>query len=103
MLNATLTVQKGKANSHANCGWQTFTTQVIKLLNDSKEGLIFFLWGGFAQKKGKDIDRSKHHVLECAHPSPMSGSGFNDCDHFSKANTLLKKMKKEPINWSISA
>jgi len=102
MLNATLTVRKGNANSHANCGWQTFTTEVIKLLN-TKEGIIYFLWGGFAQKKGKFINRDRHHVLECAHPSPMSGSAFVDsCDHFSKANDLLKGMGKEPIDWSIS-
>jgi len=102
MLNATLTVRSGTANSHANCGWQTFTTQVIEKLSDSKEGLIFVLWGAFAQKKGKIIDRTKHHVLECAHPSPMGGSGWNDCDHFSKANELLKEMGKDPIDWSIT-
>uniref|UniRef100_A0A6B2LDE6 Uracil-DNA glycosylase n=1 Tax=Arcella intermedia TaxID=1963864 RepID=A0A6B2LDE6_9EUKA len=101
MINATLTVRKGKANSHANCGWQNFTKAVLGQLSENKSGLIFFLWGTFAQKLGKIIDKSKHHILEAAHPSPMSGDKWNSCNHFAQANDLLKEMGKEPIDWTI--
>jgi len=71
-------------------------------LNEKKEGLVFLLWGKFAQKKGKMVDRKKHHVLECSHPSPMSGSAWNDCTNFTETNEILKKAGKEPIDWTIS-
>jgi len=102
MLNATLTVREGKANAHEKCGWQTFTDAVIKCLNDNKTGVIYLLWGGFAQKKGKIVDTKKNHVLTAAHPSPMSGSAWNGNRHFSKTNKLLRDMGKDEINWQLS-
>jgi uracil-DNA glycosylase len=103
MLNATMTVDKGNANSHAKFGWQEFTTEVMKILNKERTGLIYLLWGGFAQKKGKVIDKTKHKVLEAAHPSPLGGSSWNDCTHFKQTNELLIKDGKEPMDWSISS
>jgi uracil-DNA glycosylase len=103
MLNATMTVDKGNANSHAKFGWQEFTTEVMKILNKERTGLIYLLWGGFAQKKGKVIDKTKHKVLEAAHPSPLGGSSWNDCTHFKQTNDILIKDGKEPMDWSISA
>ena len=103
LLNATLTVRKGEANSHQNIGWQIFTDAVIEKLSVEKEGIIFLLWGGFAKKKGLKIDSNKHHVLSCGHPSPLSankGHWFGN-KHFSKTNELLLKMGKSPINWKI--
>jgi len=103
MLNATMTVDKGNANSHAKFGWQEFTTEVMKILNKERTGLIYLLWGGFAQKKGKVIDKTKHKVLEAAHPSPLGGSSWNDCTHFKQTNDILIKEGKEPMDWSISS
>jgi len=103
LLNATLTVRYKEPNSHAKCGWQEFTDAVIHLLNEEKEGLVYLLWGGFAQKKGKIVDRSKHTVLEAPHPSPMAGNkGFEGCGHFSLANGILEAKGLEPINWHIT-
>eukprot|EP00457_Paulinella_chromatophora_P012050 gb/GEZN01012228.1/.p1 GENE.gb/GEZN01012228.1/~~gb/GEZN01012228.1/.p1 ORF type:complete len:296 (+),score=58.46 gb/GEZN01012228.1/:42-929(+) len=101
LLNAILTVQEGKPNSHKNQGWEQFTTAVIQLLNDKLTDVVFMLWGGYAQKMGALIDRRRHHVLEAAHPSPMSGGAWQGNRHFSKCNTLLEKAGKEAINWSI--
>ncbi len=104
LLNATLTVRKGLANSHQQIGWQKFTDAVIKKLSSEREGIVFLLWGGFAQKKVALIDTTKHHVLKCGHPSPLSankGHWFGN-KHFSKTNELLKQMKKLPINWTIN-
>lgn len=95
-----LTVESGKANSHEKCGWQTFTDSVIRVLNEKREGVIYFLWGGFAQKKGALVDLTRHTVLTCAHPSPMAGIEFNSCDHFAKANEMLASVGKAPIDWS---
>jgi len=103
MINATLTVREGKPNSHEKCGWQTFTDAIIKCLNAHKPGVIYLLWGGFAQKKGKIVDTKKNHVLTAAHPSPMSGNAWKGNRHFSKANRLLKETGQEEINWSLSA
>jgi len=100
LLNATLTVQPGKPNSHAKCGWQEFTDRVIDIINEKKENIVFLLWGGFAQKKGKNIDTEKHHVLESPHPSPMSGGGFVGCNCFAETNKILKDLGGEPINWT---
>ncbi|MBI2281669.1 MAG: uracil-DNA glycosylase [Bacteroidetes bacterium] len=103
LLNATLTVREGEANSHQNIGWQKFTDAVIEKLSREKEGIIFLLWGGFAKKKGLMIDNNKHHILTCGHPSPLSankGHWFGN-KHFSKTNELLVKMGKPPINWKI--
>jgi len=102
MLNATLTVRKGKPNSHEKCGWQTFTDNVIKILCTQRKGLIFFLWGGFAKKKGAKINGKEHYVLECKHPSPMGASGAWVCDHFVRANQILKDQGKEPIDWTLT-
>ncbi|WP_199915565.1 uracil-DNA glycosylase [Saccharobesus litoralis] len=102
LLNTVLTVEQGKAHSHAKCGWETFTDAMIAALNESKQGLVFLLWGAHAQKKGRFIDRTKHHVLESVHPSPLSAHrGFFGCRHFSKTNQLLQKMAKTPINWQV--
>ena len=101
LLNASLTVNEGEANSHAQCGWQTFTDAVIKKISDEKEGIIFLLWGKFAQNKEVLIDTSRHYVLKSAHPSPFSAHLFAGCKHFSKTNELLKKQCKEAIDWSL--
>ena len=104
MFNATMTVCKGNANSHADFGWQTFTDAVIKTINEhSKPGVVFILWGGFAQKKGKVINRNRHCVLEAAHPSPLSVTKFLGCKVFSKTNAYLLKKGQEPIDWSVPA
>lgn len=101
LLNATLTVRESDAGSHQKKGWETFTDAVIKKISDEKEQVIFLLWGGFAQKKGSKIDRTKHFVLESGHPSPLSanrGFWFGN-KHFSKTNELLKSINKEVIVW----
>lgn len=100
LLNATLTVRANQAGSHQHKGWETFTDAVVKKLSDEKEHLVFILWGNYAKEKGAVIDRSKHCVLEAAHPSPFSAyNGFLGCRHFSKANTYLKEKGKEEILW----
>ena len=102
LLNATLTVRANQAGSHQNKGWENFTDAVIWALSDKREGLIFILWGAFAQAKQKLIDVSKHHILKAAHPSPFSAyNGFFGCKHFSKTNELLKEMGKDEINWGV--
>ena len=100
LLNATLTVEAGKAGSHQGKGWETFTDAAIKALSDRREGLVFMLWGSYAQQKGRVIDRSKHLVLESSHPSPLSVyRGFEGCGHFKKANQYLQSRGQEPIDW----
>jgi uracil-DNA glycosylase len=100
LLNATLTVRAGSPGSHQNKGWENFTDEVIKKINDEKENIVFMLWGNYAKEKGKYIDREKHFVLEAAHPSPYSASnGFFGCRHFSKTNEYLKKNDKKEIRW----
>lgn len=102
LLNATLTVRAHEVGSHQKKGWETFTDNVIKKLSAEKKGLIFLLWGKFAQDKANLIDQKKHHVLMAAHPSPFSAhNGFYGCQHFSKTNQLLKKMGLTEINWQI--
>lgn len=102
LLNASLTVRATEAGSHALVGWQQFTDTVIKKISDEKEGVVFLLWGKFAQAKQPFIDEIKHHVLKAAHPSPLSAyNGFFGCKHFSKTNALLQKDGKDPIDWSI--
>ena len=101
LLNSVLTVEASKAGSHQNNGWETFTDQVIQLINEHHQGVVFMLWGSYAQKKGRHIDRSKHCVLESVHPSPLSAyRGFFGCGHFSKANQYLESIGKAPIDWS---
>ncbi|WMI67369.1 uracil-DNA glycosylase [Mangrovimonas sp. YM274] len=101
LLNATLTVRAHQAGSHQNKGWETFTDQIIKHISEEREGVVFLLWGGYAKKKVKLIDQSKHHVLTSGHPSPLSanrGYWFGN-KHFSKTNLLLETNGKEPIEW----
>jgi len=100
LLNATLTVRAHLAGSHQKKGWEQFTDSVISTLNRDKNNLVFFLWGAYAQKKGEEIDRSRHLVLESVHPSPLSASrGFFGNKHFSKCNDYLKKNGIDPVNW----
>lgn len=102
LLNATLTVRAHQAGSHQGKGWETFTDTVIKKLSEKKEGLVFILWGNYAQAKEVLIDTSKHHILKTVHPSPLSASrGFFGCRHFSKANEILQKLGKGPIDWEL--
>lgn len=101
LLNAVLTVEAGRPQSHANIGWETFTNQVIRALSAQRRGLVFLLWGGYAQKKRPLIDATQHSVLTAPHPSPLSAHrGFFDCAHFSKTNTRLQSQGKTPIQWS---
>lgn len=100
LLNAILTVVSGHAGSHQKKGWEEFTDQVIQILSEKQSHLVFMLWGAYAQKKGRIIDRSKHLVLEAPHPSPLSAHrGFFGCRHFSRANTYLTQYNKNPIHW----
>ena len=102
LLNAILTVRAKEPASHQKIGWQQFTDRVIQILSDEKEGIVFLLWGKFAQEKQVLIDATKHHILKAAHPSPYSADkGFFGCRHFSKANQLLAKQGKDPIDWSL--
>ena len=99
LLNTVLTVEAHKAGSHRGKGWETFTTEVIKYLNDNSEHLVFLLWGRDARNKKSLIDTSKHLVLEAPHPSPLSAySGFFGCKHFSKCNEYFIKNNKKPID-----
>jgi len=102
LLNASLTVRQNEPGSHSQIGWLQFTDQVIKKVSDEKEGIVFLLWGKFAQEKQALIDETKHFVLKAAHPSPLSANnGFFGCQHFSKANELLIKQHKIPVDWKI--
>ena len=101
LLNATLTVREAMAGSHQHRGWEQFTDAVIEKLSDEREGIVFLLWGGFAKKKGRKIDRSKHHVLTSGHPSPLSanrGYWFGN-RHFSMTNSYLRKRDIPEIKW----
>lgn len=103
LLNATLTVRANQAGSHQNKGWEIFTDAVIRALSEKKEGLVFLLWGAFAQAKAKIIDNSKHHILKAAHPSPFSAyNGFFGCRHFSKTNGILREKGLKEIDWNIN-
>lgn len=100
LLNATLTVRASAAGSHQGQGWEQFTDAVIKALSEGREGLVFMLWGNYARAKGAHIDRTKHLVLESAHPSPLSAyNGFFGCKHFSKANKYLAAHGSAPLVW----
>ena len=102
LLNTVLTVEQGQAHSHKHLGWEKFTDKVIEEINHHREGVVFLLWGAHAQKKGKNIDKTRHHVLHAPHPSPLSAHrGFFGCQHFSKTNALLTSMGKSPINWQV--
>ncbi|MGL5313442.1 MAG: uracil-DNA glycosylase [Peptostreptococcaceae bacterium] len=102
LLNTALTVIANEANSHRNRGWEIFTDEIIKLLNERKDPVIFVLWGANARKKKELIDLKRHYVLEAPHPSPLSASrGFFGCKHFSKVNEILEVLGKTPIDWQI--
>ena len=100
LLNSVLTVQASQAGSHQGKGWERFTDTVVTRLASEREGLVFMLWGSYAQKKGAVVDRTRHLVLQAPHPSPLSAHrGFFGCRHFSQANQYLQEMKQSPIDW----
>ncbi|WP_100640016.1 uracil-DNA glycosylase [Marinobacter salexigens] len=102
LLNSVLTVVQGQAGAHQGKGWETFTDRVIETVNREREGVVFLLWGSYARKKGKHIDRTRHHVLEGPHPSPLSAyRGFFGCRHFSQANEWLREQGLESVNWEL--
>ncbi len=102
MLNSVLTVEKNKAASHRNRGWETFTDRIARIVDAEHSGVAFVLWGSYAQKKGAFIDRSKHLVLESPHPSPLSASrGFFGTKPFSTVNAWLERQGKEPVDWKL--
>jgi uracil-DNA glycosylase len=102
LLNATLTVRANEAGSHQNRGWEKFTDAIISSISREKEGIVFMLWGKYAQAKESLIDSNKHLILMAAHPSPFAADrGFFGCKHFSKANDYLKKKGKNEIDWSL--
>ncbi|MFH1601065.1 MAG: uracil-DNA glycosylase [Pseudomonadota bacterium] len=101
LLNAVLTVEEGRAGSHQGRGWEGFTDAIVQALDREKEGLVFMLWGAYAQAKGKLL-QGRHCVLRAPHPSPLSAHrGFLGCGHFSKANRWLQVAGKAPVDWSL--
>ena len=102
LLNSVLSVESARAASHQGKGWETFTDQVIQLINKRCEGVVFMLWGSYAQRKGSIIDTSRHCVLKSPHPSPLSAyRGFFGCGHFLQANDYLESQGREPVDWSL--
>ncbi|MCZ2476664.1 uracil-DNA glycosylase [Aquirufa antheringensis] len=103
LLNAVLTVRSGEPNSHATRGWEEFTQQVIQILNEEKENVVFVLWGAYAQKLGKYIDPQRHFIIQAAHPSPLSANrgGFFKTKPFSKINQYLTESGQEVIDWAL--
>lgn len=101
LLNAVLTVQAGAAASHSKIGWEEFTDAVIRYVSDNCDGVVFLLWGNFARGKSALIDKSRHHVLEAAHPSPLARGAFFGCRHFSQTNAILASQGRTPIDWSL--
>jgi uracil-DNA glycosylase len=100
LLNAVLTVDAGRAGSHQGQGWERFTDRIVAILNESREHLVFMLWGAYAQRKGAMVDRKRHCVLSAPHPSPLSAHrGFLGCRHFSRANRYLEEHGQTPIDW----
>lgn len=100
LLNSVLTVEKGNAGSHTKKGWETFSDNIIKHINDSQSKIIFLLWGSYAHKKGALIDEDKHFVLKSSHPSPLSAyRGFLGCGHFKEVNEILVSLGKNKIKW----
>lgn len=103
LLNATLTVREHLANSHSKCGWAWFTDEVIKLVSKNTQNTVFILWGGNARSKAPLIDKERHLILQCAHPSPLSAyNGFFGCRHFSKTNEYLISHGKAPVDWDLN-
>lgn len=104
LLNSVLTVNAGEAGSHRNQGWEPFTDAIVQLLNDQREGLVFLLWGSYAQKKGAVIDRERHLVIEAPHPSPLSAHrGFFGGRYFSRTNDWLRQHNRPAIDWALPA
>ncbi len=102
LLNATLTVRAGQAGSHQGKGWETFTDQVIRVVNDKPEPVVFILWGGYARKKRAFIDTERHVVIESSHPSPLSAhNGFSGSKPFSRANDALTTTSRQTIDWRL--
>ena len=102
LLNSILTVDRGKASSHANFGWEDYTDSIIRTVNDSERPVVFMLWGNKAKEKRYLIDNPIHLILEAAHPSPLSAyKGFYNCSHFSKANKFLESKCLKPIVWRL--
>ena len=101
LLNAALTVRAGAAGSHQKKGWEKFTDSIIKAISDNKKGIIFLLWGNFAQTKADLILSDKHFILKAAHPSPLARGAFFGCKHFSKTNKILEHQGILPIDWRI--
>lgn len=103
LLNAVLTVEASKPASHQGKGWERFTDQVVSILNEQTEGLVFLLWGAHAQRKGEIINPTKHHILKAPHPSPFSANrGFFGCKHFSETNRILRDSGRAEIDWSLN-
>lgn len=105
LLNSVLTVEAGQPTSHQKQGWEAFTDEVIDVLNEQRERVVFILWGAYAQRKGQRINRDRHLVLTAAHPSPLAANrgGFFGCKVFSKTNQYLKQHGIEPIDWQLDA
>jgi uracil-DNA glycosylase len=102
LLNATLTVEQAHAGAHQGQGWEQFTDRAIQVVNDMREGVVFMLWGSYAQKKSQLINGRKHLILKAPHPSPLSAyRGFMGCGHFAQANDYLEKHGQAPINWRL--
>jgi len=100
LLNATLTVRAGTPGSHQKKGWEEFTDTVIRKISEKKDGIVFILWGSYAQAKAELIDKAKHHIIKSPHPSPFSADrGFFGSKPFSKANEFLKEEGKKPVDW----
>ncbi|MDE0350748.1 MAG: uracil-DNA glycosylase [Gammaproteobacteria bacterium] len=100
LLNAVLTVVRGRANSHQGRGWETFTDRIVEVIDREREGVVFMLWGSYAQRKGAMVDARRHLVLRAPHPSPLSANrGFFGCRHFSSANRYLVQRGHAPIDW----
>lgn len=101
LLNSVLTVRAGQPASHSRIGWQTFTDAVIKTISDRCEGVVFLFWGNYARSKAVLVDKSRHHVLEAPHPSPLARGAFFGCRHFSATNEILAAEGKSPIDWKL--
>jgi uracil-DNA glycosylase len=104
LLNAVLTVERGQAGAHQNRGWERFTDAAITALNKHRDGLVFLLWGSYAQRKGSIVDAQRHLVLKAPHPSPLSAHrGFFGCRHFSQTNAWLQSHDQAAIDWQLPA
>ena len=101
LLNSVLTVRAASPASHGNIGWQEFTDAVIRTISDRCDGVVFLLWGRFAQQKAALVDTTRHHVLTAAHPSPLARGAFFGCRHFSRTNEILLSEGKTPIDWQL--